>query len=92
MKIFKRIKKWLSPPKSITFNQIEDLLDTTIRCIITEDFHLVLDEKKQFINAWIGNRYCPINFEIVTLVKHRKSAKNFVNYIRFQLREAGIEL
>lgn len=93
MRIFRRIKKWLSPPKPITSMQLTDLLDTTIRClVIDEDLHLVLDEKKKYINAWIGNNYCPISFEIIELYKYKNSALTFVNYVKLQLRKAGIEL
>jgi len=67
--------------------QLADLLDTTIRCIITEDFHLAFGEKKEYINVWISNNYCPINFEIIELYKHKNSAAMFVNYIKLQLRK-----
>lgn len=92
MKIFRRLKNWLFPSKPITSMQLADLLDVTIRCIITEDFHLILDENKICINAWIGNNYCPISFEIIELHKHKNSASTFVNYIKLKLRKAGIEL
>ena len=95
MKIFRQIKKWLcppKPPKPPTLEQMGDLLDITIKCLITEDFHLVFGTKQQFILAWIGNRYCPISFKIITLFECRNSAKNFVDYVKLQLRKADIEL
>ena len=92
MKIFRRIKRWLSPPKPPTLEQMKDLLEVTIMNLTTGDFHLGLGAKRQYFLAWIGNRYCPISFNIVTLFECRHSARNFVKYVQFQLREAGIEL
>ena len=93
MKIFKRIQRWLCPPKLlITSEQIEDLLKFTIMKLITKNFHLAFGTKRQYLLAWIGNRYCPISFNVVTLFKHVNSAQDFVNYVTSQLRKAGIEL
>lgn len=97
MNLFKRLKQWvfLSEPLS-DVTQIADLLEATITDLLIvakerESFHLILDEQKQFINAWIGNNYCPASFKIVILLKHCNGAQNFVNYVRFQLRKAGVE-
>ena len=70
---------------------MKDLLEFTIMNLIIEDFHLVLDTKQQYLLAWIGNRYCPISFNVVTLFEHANSAQNFINYVRSQLRKVGIE-
>ena len=101
MKIFKRIKNWLFPsdlPLS-TLEQLEDLLYLTLTDLsivindksINKNFHLAFDEKKQFINAWFDNRYCPISFKITTLLECRNNARRFIYYIRIQLRKAGVE-
>jgi len=71
---------------------MKDLVEVTIMNLITEDFHLVLGTKQQYFLAWISNRYCPISFNIITLFECRYNARNFVNYVRSQLRKAGIKL
>ena len=91
MRLFKRLKRGGFPSNAITLEQMKELLYYTLVHFVTEDFHLVLDEKEQFINVWIDNDYYPIPFEVMVLFENKNGARSFVNYVKLQLRKAGVE-
>ncbi len=96
MKIFRRLKNWLFPPKLANIEplQLIDLVDATVRAIISNDIQTKIDDTEQYILIWVDIEEfinIPVDFEIIKLKEYCHSAQAFVIYIQNKLRKAGIK-